>query len=475
MKRFLYSLLLVAILVPQVSLAADSYGWSMFFTVPGTAGSTQYYSKVFATEGECSANAKLSGAELRLPTGAARDTAKPIVCSCSGTLASQGASCDVAKFNSAQAIWREAQGGTTAPTTPTAPTSPQTGATTPTSPQVKAPDSLGFVPLTSIPGIESAGNSATLPDFLNNLYKLAIGVAAVLAVLQIVRAGIMYMGGDSVTEKKEARNLITLSIGGLILILSPVIVFSVINPKILDLKIDGLDALGDTRFGKDAQRAADIVGRSETLLWQRSDLSRSAAETKCKTDGGKLSFQCRTTDGTVRNLSLSQTCKAGEETLASCIKTGTSAPLTDTQTQALCETYHRQIAPSGASCSIVAGESWGTVNPACCFDVKEGQQCCGKLKVSTEPDPGAPNINQNLVVRFYVYRPSSGDPSPLGPVPADKNSYEAYASACSAKSGEKANKYGNSIECSTAEYAALTDSRKAYIKCMPATISCVLP
>ena len=105
-----------------------------------------------------------------------------------------------------------------------------------------------FVPLTSIPGIESAGNAATLPDFLNNLYKLAIGVAAVLAVLQIVRAGVMYMGGDSITEKKDAKNLIALSVGGLILVLSPVIVFSIINPSILSLKIGGLDELTNTHF-----------------------------------------------------------------------------------------------------------------------------------------------------------------------------------------------------------------------------------
>jgi type IV secretory pathway VirB2 component (pilin) len=108
---------------------------------------------------------------------------------------------------------------------------------------------LGFVPLTSIPGIADAGNASTLPSFLNNVYKLAIGVAAVLAVLQIVRAGIMYMGGDSVTEKKDAKNLITLSIGGLILVLSPVIVFSVINPKILSLEIGGLNDLTTTKFG----------------------------------------------------------------------------------------------------------------------------------------------------------------------------------------------------------------------------------
>lgn len=104
-------------------------------------------------------------------------------------------------------------------------------------------EDTAFVPLTSIPGIAQAGNIDTLPEFLNNLYKLAIGAAAVLAVLQIVRAGIVYMGGDSVTEKKEAKQLITYAIGGLVLVLSPVIVFSIINPDILSLKIGRFDEL----------------------------------------------------------------------------------------------------------------------------------------------------------------------------------------------------------------------------------------
>ena len=108
----------------------------------------------------------------------------------------------------------------------------------------------GFVSLTNIPAITEVGNAITTPEglsiFLNNIYRLAIGIAAVVAVLQIMRAGIMYMGGDSVTEKKEAKNLIALSIGGLILVLSPVVVFSIINPEILSLKIGGLDELHAT-------------------------------------------------------------------------------------------------------------------------------------------------------------------------------------------------------------------------------------
>lgn len=103
-----------------------------------------------------------------------------------------------------------------------------------------AADSTGtqFVPLSNVPFIQEAGNALDLQSFLNNIYRICIGAAAALAVLQIMRAGIMYMGGDSITEKKEAKNLIAMAIGGLILVLSPVIVFSIINPEILSLKID---------------------------------------------------------------------------------------------------------------------------------------------------------------------------------------------------------------------------------------------
>ncbi len=102
-------------------------------------------------------------------------------------------------------------------------------------------NAFSFVPLTNIPGLtnlSNVGTTAGLSAFLNQLYKLCIGAAAALAVLQIMRAGIMYMGGDSITEKKQAKTLIGLSIGGLILVLTPVIVFSIINPKILNLTID---------------------------------------------------------------------------------------------------------------------------------------------------------------------------------------------------------------------------------------------
>lgn len=102
----------------------------------------------------------------------------------------------------------------------------------------------GFVPLTNIPQLTEIGGAFSLEAFLNALYRISIGIAAVVAVLQIMRAGIMYMGSDSgFAEKKEAKNLIALSIGGLILVLSPVVVFSIINPEILTLKIGNIEKL----------------------------------------------------------------------------------------------------------------------------------------------------------------------------------------------------------------------------------------
>lgn len=95
-----------------------------------------------------------------------------------------------------------------------------------------------FVPLTSIPLFSGVENADSFSLLLNNLYKICIGAAAVLAVFQIIRAGIVYMLGGSITEVKEARNLITVSVLGLILVLSPVIVFSIIDPRILELDIN---------------------------------------------------------------------------------------------------------------------------------------------------------------------------------------------------------------------------------------------
>lgn len=96
-----------------------------------------------------------------------------------------------------------------------------------------------FVPLTSLPGVQEFQESRSITDFLNNLYKICIGVAAALAVFQIMHAGIKFMTNrGSISENEQARSLLQGAVFGLILVLSPVIVFGIINPRILELNFD---------------------------------------------------------------------------------------------------------------------------------------------------------------------------------------------------------------------------------------------
>jgi hypothetical protein len=98
-----------------------------------------------------------------------------------------------------------------------------------------------FVQLTSFPGLDTVANSDA-PDFatfFNNLYKICIGLAAILAVIQIAHAGFLWMtAGDSAEKVGQARHLIGASIFGLVLVLSPVIVFSIVNPNVLRLNLN---------------------------------------------------------------------------------------------------------------------------------------------------------------------------------------------------------------------------------------------
>ncbi|MEK7515903.1 MAG: hypothetical protein AAB555_03220, partial [Patescibacteria group bacterium] len=98
----------------------------------------------------------------------------------------------------------------------------------------------GFVPLAPIEGLTKgvAANTEGLAAFFNNLYKFAIGMAAVLAVIMIIWGGIEYSWQDIPGAKSNGKDRILQAILGLVLVLSPVLVFSIINPAILNLSIN---------------------------------------------------------------------------------------------------------------------------------------------------------------------------------------------------------------------------------------------
>lgn len=94
--------------------------------------------------------------------------------------------------------------------------------------------------LANIPGINDP--NLDFGSYINALYTLAIALAALLAVIKIIIAGIKWMMTDIVTSKQDAKNDIWGATMGLLLILAAVLFLSIINPDLTDFNLFDSDA-----------------------------------------------------------------------------------------------------------------------------------------------------------------------------------------------------------------------------------------
>ena len=89
----------------------------------------------------------------------------------------------------------------------------------------------------SLPGIGGTVKQGELGQYLNNVFKLGIGVASGLAVIYITVGGVQYMIGASAGQKEKGREKITGAVGGLLLALGAFVILNTINPDLLEFKI----------------------------------------------------------------------------------------------------------------------------------------------------------------------------------------------------------------------------------------------
>jgi hypothetical protein len=216
-----------------------------------------------------------------------------------------------------------------------------------TGPGGSSANAAGFVPLAPIPGLTSniSGNisASTLTQFLNNLYKYLIGLAAVLAVIEIMWGGLEIMG-ESVTKKADGKAKIQQAILGLVLVLSPVLVFTIINPAILNLSLSSLQPLSTQAPGSSAPSQPVQPGQTvntsttadnqikvgDTVCPSNQISSCGAAEEACKkkNDLGTsavFDYTCVTSDGSVdpkapTNINGDlKACPAGDRAAVTCV------------------------------------------------------------------------------------------------------------------------------------------------------------
>jgi hypothetical protein len=90
--------------------------------------------------------------------------------------------------------------------------------------------------MVGVPGLANVSNYTT-EMYIDALYKLAITVGGILAVIQIIFGGVMYMFDGSITRKEDGKDKIKGALFGLLTILGAVLLLQTINPDLLNLKI----------------------------------------------------------------------------------------------------------------------------------------------------------------------------------------------------------------------------------------------
>lgn len=306
-----------------------------------------------------------------------------------------------------------------------------------------AQEAQPFVPLTNLPGINEAAASSTLPSFFNNLYKLCIGAAAVIAILQIMRAGMYFMfNKGSIAHNEKGKKLITDSVLGLLLVLSPVIVFGIINPDILDLKLDF------DQFELGAIEADPSSPLSVRLLKTvQPPLDRNEVDPADQDRVASFQTGCRDQGGTSGYTLVSQTpvrCSNEAEDTANpgclnarvtCQLPSTAEVITGTTLQSACRVMFDAIGHVGPGESCPVQSDSLEIGAYCCpSNIPTGSRCCGK-----------PKFTQQIVVLQNME--GTLDASEV-PDPADRQKANEFEQTCERADGVvKVRKSTLSVRC----------------------------
>jgi len=132
--------------------------------------------------------------------------------------------------------------------------------------------------------------TTSLATFFNTLFKAAIIVGAMLAVLRLGYAGFVYMTTDLPGAKGNARSIIGNAVLGLLLLLSVWLILNQINPQILNLNIlqnvpqpSRIETPSQPNTSDDGFGSACPAGQA----WDGERCSSSLNEATCAGFGGR--------------------------------------------------------------------------------------------------------------------------------------------------------------------------------------------
>jgi len=140
---------------------------------------------------------------------------------------------------------------------------------------------ITYETLTQIPGVTQInGTSGNPAEMIAGLYKFAIGIASILAVIMIMYAGFQYMTTEAFTGKSAAKDRITYSFVGLLLLLSSYIILNTINKDLVSFKI-GIavpDASTISMINSGMAELNNMVAKAQENSKQNANLSAQIAQ-----------------------------------------------------------------------------------------------------------------------------------------------------------------------------------------------------
>ncbi|OHB14882.1 MAG: hypothetical protein A2431_02955 [Candidatus Zambryskibacteria bacterium RIFOXYC1_FULL_39_10] len=104
---------------------------------------------------------------------------------------------------------------------------------------------LSYTVLAPLPGVGDSDGKTTLETYVPAIFKLAIGLSAVAAVLMIVLGGFQYISSDALMKKNEGRERIKNAVFGLVLVISAWLILNTINPNLLNINLN-IDSISTT-------------------------------------------------------------------------------------------------------------------------------------------------------------------------------------------------------------------------------------
>jgi hypothetical protein len=138
-----------------------------------------------------------------------------------------------------------------------------------------------YLPLTTIPGAFTANTPTDPIKVITNIYGVAIGIAAVLAVGMITWAGIQYATTEAITGKSDAKGHWEGAIWGLVILLGSYIMLRTINVDLVNLNLDLTPITPTTTVGSNAlsdlQNMVNLSAKKNAAIYQDNQAQLDAA------------------------------------------------------------------------------------------------------------------------------------------------------------------------------------------------------